>query len=272
MTAVEFRSFFIRSATPSRMALAMFVRRALPPSKRSSSVGDGGAAAVPIRDPDVEVVPPGERIAAEGGEDALREHRAPLPVGPAGVDLIGHDSLLVLSDGGVGDRDMRSHERRDPQIGIRLGEEVDLGPDANLAPLVAIEVAPELEAVYDASPPSAARLEAIRAGADEGRPVIGQAETDRALAGPVRIEARPERRIDGKVPRDELLLPAVEPERQLPRARAVGRRHREQPDVPLVVRSDLRRGGRRRQANEEVEERGTLYLHECSFRTRRGRN
>src|SRR5215472_8347494 len=48
MTAVEFRSFFMRRATPSRMALAMLVRRALPASNEISSrvvlgVGGGGA-------------------------------------------------------------------------------------------------------------------------------------------------------------------------------------------------------------------------------------
>src|ERR1700693_5205447 len=37
MTAVEFRSFFIRSAIPSRIALAMLVSRALAASKKISS-------------------------------------------------------------------------------------------------------------------------------------------------------------------------------------------------------------------------------------------
>src|SRR5215472_5891347 len=53
-TAVAFRSFFMRRATPSRTALAMLVRRALLPSKKISSVvvfgpgrgGGGGAWAV----------------------------------------------------------------------------------------------------------------------------------------------------------------------------------------------------------------------------------
>src|SRR6266536_561968 len=48
MTAVAFKSFFILSATPSRIALAMLVSRALPASKKISSrvdlgVGAGGA-------------------------------------------------------------------------------------------------------------------------------------------------------------------------------------------------------------------------------------
>src|SRR6266496_6046716 len=45
MTAVELRSFFILRATPSRIALAMLVRRALPASKRISSVVARGAGA-----------------------------------------------------------------------------------------------------------------------------------------------------------------------------------------------------------------------------------
>src|SRR6266536_2152280 len=52
MTAVELRSFFILRATPSRIALAILVKRALPASKRISpavapgaGAGGGGAGA-----------------------------------------------------------------------------------------------------------------------------------------------------------------------------------------------------------------------------------
>src|SRR5215470_4095514 len=53
MTAVAFRSFFIRRAIPSRTALAMLVKRALPASKKISSlvvrgVGGGGAVVVVV--------------------------------------------------------------------------------------------------------------------------------------------------------------------------------------------------------------------------------
>ena len=74
MTAVAFRSFFIRSAIPSRTALAMLVRRALLASKKiSSRVDRGVGAGGPERSRPRSSVP---RSGASGGAGPARRPEA----------------------------------------------------------------------------------------------------------------------------------------------------------------------------------------------------
>ena len=221
----------------------------------------------PVGHADVVVVAPGELVGHDPGQDALGGREAPLPVRTARLDVIEIRVHLVLLDRRLGDRDVSRAPDRHAERRVRLGEEVVLGPDPDLASLVGQKMAADLDAVDRAPGPAASALEPLLPGAGEGGPVFGQADPQGPFERPMTVEASADLGIrESQVACDQLFLPAVKSEGPMARLRGVRGRHREEADVPLVVGSQLRGSGRSDQTHEQAEERRTLNLHAISFR------